>query len=110
MPTAPTPASDVRLNQRINIRIHTDHRRSDRVVFDTTRSPLALEAKIGPEAEVGPNKTVAQAARQPFDAFAQMAAFPRQTVFSTALLRWLGCGADGPAGKGRQFKIARSRR
>jgi hypothetical protein len=47
-PTAPTPASDVPLNQRINIRIHTDHRWPDRVVFDTTRSPLAHEAKVGP--------------------------------------------------------------
>jgi hypothetical protein len=81
VPTAPTPASDIPLNQRINIRIHTDHRWPDRIVFDTTRSPLTPEAKVGPEAEVGPNKTVAQAERQPFDAFAQMAAFSVRTCF-----------------------------
>ena len=52
-PTAPTPASDVPLNQRINIRIHTDHRWPDRVVFDTTRSALALEAKVGPRLTSG---------------------------------------------------------
>ena len=76
VPTSPSPASDVPLAQRINIRIHTDYRWPDRVVFDTTHSPLALlEAKVGPEAEVGPTKTVAQAERQPIDAFAQMTAF-----------------------------------
>jgi hypothetical protein len=80
-PTAPTPASDVPLNQRINIRIHTDHRWPDRVVFDTTRSPLALEAKVGPEADVGASKTIAQAERQPFDAYAQMAAIPTRPCF-----------------------------
>jgi hypothetical protein len=55
VPTVPTPTSDVSLNQRINIRIHTDHRWPDRVMFDTTHSPLALGAEVGPEAEVGPN-------------------------------------------------------
>jgi hypothetical protein len=82
-PTAPMSASDVPLNQRISIRIRTDHRWPDRVVFDTARSPLALEAKVGPEDDVGPSKTVARAERQPFDAFAQIAA-SRQAVFSTA--------------------------
>ena len=41
----PAPRSDVSLDQKINIRIHTDHKRPERVVFDTTRSMLAREAK-----------------------------------------------------------------
>jgi hypothetical protein len=34
-PIAPAPRSDVPLDQRINIRIHTDHKWPERVVFDT---------------------------------------------------------------------------
>jgi hypothetical protein len=105
VPTAPTPASDVPLNQKINIRIHTDHRWPDRVVFDTTRSPLELEAKVGPEAEVGPNQQDCCPGGTPtFRRVRSDGGFLRQTVFSTVLFRWSGCG------KARQFKIARSRR
>jgi hypothetical protein len=100
-PTASTPAADVPLNQRINIRIHTDHRRPDRVVFDTTRSPFALEAKVGPEADVGPSKTVAQAEHQPFDAFAQMAAFPVRPCFRPPCSAGQGAEREAsPIGKG----------
>ena len=80
-PTAPTPASDVPLNQMVNIRIHTDQRWPDRVVYDTTRSPLALETKVGPESDIGPSKTVTQAEHQPFEAFAEMAAIPARPCF-----------------------------
>jgi hypothetical protein len=38
MPIARSRPSDVPLNQRINIRIHTDHKWPERAVFDTTRS------------------------------------------------------------------------
>jgi hypothetical protein len=80
-PIAGAPRSDVPLDQKINIRIHTDHKWPDRVVFDTTRSLLALEAKVGPEADVGPSKTVVQAERLPFEAFAQMAAISARPCF-----------------------------
>jgi hypothetical protein len=72
-PIVPAPRSDVPLDQRINIRIHTDHKWPERVVFDTTRSTLAPEANDDPEADIGGSKTPAQAERQPFDAFAEMA-------------------------------------
>ncbi len=44
-PISPAPRSDVPLDQKINIRIHTDHKWPERVVFDTTRSTLAREGK-----------------------------------------------------------------
>ena len=69
----PAPRSDVPLDQKINIRIHTDHKWPERVVFDTTRSTLAREAKADPETDVGRSETPVQAERQPFDAFAEMA-------------------------------------
>jgi hypothetical protein len=47
-PIAPAPPSDVPPNQRVNIRIHTDHKWPERVVFDTTRSALAREARLLP--------------------------------------------------------------
>jgi hypothetical protein len=40
-PIAAAPRSDVPVDQRINIRIHTDHKWPERAVFDTTRSTLA---------------------------------------------------------------------
>ena len=63
-PIALAPRSDVPFDQRINIRIHTDHKWPERVVFDTTRSALAQR------------ETPVLAERQPFDAFAEMAAIP----------------------------------
>ena len=40
-PIAHSWPSDVPLNQRINIRIRSDHKWPERVVFDTTRAKLA---------------------------------------------------------------------
>ena len=68
-PIAPAPRSDVPLDQRINIRIHTDHKWPERVVFDTTRSALAQR------------ETPVLAERQPFDAFAEMTALPARPCF-----------------------------
>ena len=68
-PIATAPRSDVPLDQRINIRIHTDHKWPERVVFDTTRSALAQR------------ETPVLAERQPFDAFAEMTALPARPCF-----------------------------
>jgi hypothetical protein len=76
-PISPAPRSDVPLNQSINIRIHTDHKWPERVVFDTTRSTLAREAKADP----GGSQTPGQAERQPFEAFAEMTAAPSRPCF-----------------------------
>jgi hypothetical protein len=80
-PTAPMPASDVPLNQRVNIRIHTNHRWPDRVVFDTTRSTLTDEGKANAETDICGSETPVLAERQPFDAFAEIAAIPARTCF-----------------------------
>jgi hypothetical protein len=79
-PAPVTPQSDVPLDQKISIRIHTDHKWPERVVLDTTRSTLAPdaqgthEAKADGETDVGGSETSILAERQPFDAFAEMAA------------------------------------
>jgi hypothetical protein len=73
-PIAVAPRSDVPFDQRINIRIHTDHKWPERVVFDTTHSTLA-------QTDVGGRETPVLAERQPFDAFAEMAAMPVRPCF-----------------------------
>jgi len=76
-PIALAPRSDVLFDQRINIRIHTDHKWPERVVFDTTRSTLAQDAQT----DVAGRETRVLAERQPFDAFAEMAATPVRPCF-----------------------------
>jgi hypothetical protein len=76
-PIAAAPRSDVPLDQRINIRIHTDHKWPEPVVFDTTRSTLAQDAQT----DVGGRETPVLAERQPFDAFAEMGATPVKPCF-----------------------------
>jgi hypothetical protein len=53
------------LDQKVHIRIHTDHKWPERVVLDTTRSTLANDAKADGETVI--------LERQPFEAFAEMA-------------------------------------
>ncbi len=76
-PIAAAPRSDVPLDQRINVRIHTDHKWPERVVFDTTRSTLAQDAQT----DVGGRETPVLAQRQPLDAFAKMGATPVRPCF-----------------------------
>jgi hypothetical protein len=80
-PIASAPRSDVPLDQRINIRIHTDHKWPERVVFDTRSTLVGREAKDDPETDIGGCKTPAQAERQPFDAFAEIAAVSVRPCF-----------------------------
>ena len=76
-PISPAPRSDVPLDQKINIRIHTDHKWPERVVFDTTRSTLAREATADPETDVGRSETPGPGRAPTFDAFAEMAVHVR---------------------------------
>lgn len=92
-PISSATGSDVPLNQRINIRIHTDHKWPGRVVFDTTSTTLADEARANAETDIGESETPVLAERQPLDAFAEMAAIPTRRCFRTVLLRRPGCGA-----------------
>jgi hypothetical protein len=65
--------SDVRLDQKVHIRIHTDHKWPERVVLDTTRSTLAHDAKADGETDVRGSETAVLAERRPFEAFTEMA-------------------------------------
>jgi hypothetical protein len=78
-PIATAPRSDVPLDQRINIRIHTDHKWPERVVFDTTRSTLAQSGDA--QTDVGGRETPVMVEHQPFDAFAEMAVMPVRPCF-----------------------------
>jgi hypothetical protein len=80
VPTPRSRPSDVPLNQRINIRIHTDHKWPERVTFDTTRLMPTPDAKL--EAESSPSREIlARAERRTLDAFAEMAATPVRPCF-----------------------------
>ena len=78
-PAPIAPLSDVSLDQKINIRIHTDHKWPERVVFDTTGTMLAQRA--GWETGIGGSEPAGVAERQPLDALAQMAAIPDRPCF-----------------------------
>ena len=78
-PIALAPRSDVSFDQRMNIRIHTDHKWPERVVFDTTRSTSAVRGDA--QTDVGGRETPVLAERQPFDAFAEMAVMPVRPCF-----------------------------
>ena len=71
-PIGSISVSDVPLDQKTNIRIHTNHKWPERVVFDTTPSALAHQAKAEANPEIGGAQTSVLAERQPFDAFAEM--------------------------------------
>ena len=72
-PAPIAPQSDVPLDQKVRIRIHTDHKWPDRVVLDTTRSTLAHNAKADGETHVGKSENSILADAQPLEAFAEMA-------------------------------------
>ena len=62
-------------NERVNLRIRSDHKWPERVVFDTAHSGMPLAAEITPQPDVAPNQDLAEAKpRSPLDAFAAMEA------------------------------------
>ena len=72
-PAPIAPLTDVPLDQKVHIRIHTDHKWPERVVLDTTLATLAHDTKADGETDVGGSETAIPAERQPFEAFAEMA-------------------------------------
>jgi hypothetical protein len=96
VPIARAPRSDVPRDQNINIRIHTDHKWPERVVFDTTRSTLTDEAKANAETDIGGSES-RSGAPPTLRRVRQDGGYLRQAVFSTALLRRPDCGAGGVA-------------
>ena len=60
-------------HERVNLRIRSDHKWPERVVFDTARSQMQLAAASGPKVDAVPDQHRAQPEqRRPIDAFAAM--------------------------------------
>jgi hypothetical protein len=72
-PAPIAPQADVPLDQKVRIRIHTDHKWPDRVVLDTTRATLAHDAKADGETDLAGSEIALLTKPQPFEAFAEMA-------------------------------------
>jgi hypothetical protein len=68
------PRTGVPLDQKIKIRIHTDHQWPERVVFDTASAMVAQKA--GVEAGIGGSEPAIATEQHPFNAFAEMAGKP----------------------------------
>ena len=62
--------STVPPTERVNLRIRSDHKWPERVVFDTAHSAMLLAAEFGPEQDVIPNQNPGQEQRSPLDVFA----------------------------------------
>lgn len=77
--SSPMSSPDIPLDQKINIRIRTDHKWPERVVFDTTASALAPKTET--ESSSGKSEPPVLKEGQPFDAFAEMAANPVKPCF-----------------------------
>ncbi len=81
VPVAGSRPSDVPINQRINIRIRTDHKWPERVVFDTARSMPTPDARLEAEKNPGSAEILVEAGRQPLDAFAEITATAARPCF-----------------------------
>jgi hypothetical protein len=72
----PAPAahslSAIAPNERVNLRVRSDQKWPERVVFDTAHFGMPLAAELGRELDVAPNLDLAER-RSPLDAFAAMA-------------------------------------
>jgi hypothetical protein len=71
------PSFRAPLSESIHIRIHSDHKWPERVVFDTTRWRLASAESAQAETEPQGQKPTAVESHSPVEAFAEMG---RQTV------------------------------
>jgi hypothetical protein len=60
-------------NERVNLRIRSDHKWPERVVFDTAHSGMQVAAESEPRLDMVPNQDRAQTKqRNPLDSFAAM--------------------------------------
>ncbi|HEY5954383.1 MAG TPA: hypothetical protein VIT18_08455 [Terrimicrobiaceae bacterium] len=73
------PQAGIPLDQKFHIRIHTDHKWPERVVFDTAGTTVAQKA--GVETDIGGSEPAVRTERQPVDAFAEMASIPVRACF-----------------------------
>ena len=73
-PAAHSPRA-IAPNERVNLRVRSDHKWPERLVFDTAHSGMPIAAEFGPKLEVVPNQDFARTEqRSPLDAFAAMEA------------------------------------
>ena len=72
-PAAHSPSA-IASNERVNLRIRSDHKWPERVVFDTAHSGIPLAAEFGPKLDVVSNQDLQAKQRSPLDAFAAMEA------------------------------------
>jgi hypothetical protein len=79
LPATIAPQAGVPLDQKIKIRIHTDHKWPERVVFDTAGAMVAQKASV--ETAIDGSEPSGAAERQPFDAFAEMTGIPITPCF-----------------------------
>jgi hypothetical protein len=77
LPAPIAPHAGVPLDQKIKIRIHTDHKWPERVVFDTAGAVVTQNVEIG----IGESEPAVATERHPFDAFAEMAGIPVRPCF-----------------------------
>jgi hypothetical protein len=74
LPAPPAPRSDVLLDQKVHIRIHTDHKWPERIVLDAASPPtVSGEARDETGDGIATNSIPAEAGRRPSSAFAEMA-------------------------------------
>jgi hypothetical protein len=72
-PVVHAPRSEISPNERINLRIRSDHKWPEKMVFDTTRSRLTPPADVSPEPDVLPGQNFARAEQHgPRETFAAM--------------------------------------
>jgi hypothetical protein len=79
LPAPIAPHGVLPLHQKFKIRIHTDHKWPERVVFDTVGAIVAQKASV--ETRIGGSEPAVATERQPFDAFAEMEGIPVRSCF-----------------------------
>jgi hypothetical protein len=69
-------------NEKVNLRIRSDHKWPERVVFDTAQPGMRIAAESGSELDAVPNQDVQTEQRSPLEAFAAMEG-PQVTPIAT---------------------------
>jgi hypothetical protein len=96
------------LSESIHIRIHSDHKWPERVVFDTTRWRLASAESAHSETEPQGQKPAAVEAHSPVEAFAEMGRQAIEDCLEPPCLADQNTESDAPPK--RQASLRRSRR
>jgi hypothetical protein len=105
LPAPIAPQAGVPLDQKIKIRIHTDHKWPERVVFDTAGAMVTQKASV--ETSIVGSETAMLAERQSFGAFAEMA-LPARPCFDRRAPARVQSGSPRRLRNARHSKIARA--